>query len=143
MIFWFFQYLSRDIRILELRHQQFGVMTSAFLSHDINILALLRHFFSLSRHFFCYVATLAFLSHDINILSHNISILALLLALSQHFFCFVMTFFFAVSQHYLCSLASFSSPTCQDHKFFVLTRIWVCGISMKRSLNEECNHGGI
>ena len=34
----------------------------------------------------------------------------------------------------------FSSPTCRDHNFFVLTRIWACEYSLERYLNVECNH---
>ena len=43
--------------VFESRYQHFGVATSAFLSRDIIILALL---LALSRHFFCYVATYIF-----------------------------------------------------------------------------------
>ena len=38
------------------------------------------------------------------------------------------------------TVTCFSSPTCRDHNFFVLTWIWACEYSLESSLNVECNH---
>ena len=143
----FFQHLSRDINILESRHHHFGVVASAFVSHDISTLALLlalsRQFFCFVTTFFCYVATLAILSHDISILSCDINILAQFLALSRIFLFALSRHCFALSRHFFYLAASFSSPTCQGHNFFILIRIWTCKDSLESYLNVEFNHGEI
>ena len=46
-----------------------------------------------------------------------------------------MALLLALSRHSLCSVAYFSSPTCWDHNFFILTRIWACEVSLESSLN--------
>ena len=62
--------------------------------------------------------------------------------LGRHTACLVTTQFLGCDT--ACwTTACFSSPTCQGHNFFVLTRIWACEVSLENSLNVECNHEGI
>ena len=42
---------------------------------------------------------------------------------------------------YFLTAACFSSPTCRDHNFFILTRISACEYSLESSLNVEFIHG--
>ena len=121
---------SRDISICESRHQHSGLVAGS-------VATVFFFFFCLDNFFFCYVVILAILSCDISILAQFLALSRQFLDLSRQFF------FFTLSRHFFCSAASFFSPTCQGHNFFVLTRIWTCKDSLKRSLNLECNHGGI
>ena len=51
--------------------------------------------------------------------------------------------YFPMSRHTFLTAASFFSPICRSHNFFVLTRIWACEYSLESSLNVECSHEGI
>ena len=42
-----------------------------------------------------------------------------------------------VSRHWVLLSNLFSSLTCRGHNFFILTQIWVCGMSFESSLNVK------